>query len=95
MHCIFLVISLNSAACYTELCGLFYCALPQDDPAVSPYPKFVWTPTGGWYCNPPNWRRNTGLAMIFVLVSSGVMWYVSAQLEVRVLYLESLSGVCE
>jgi NADH dehydrogenase (ubiquinone) 1 beta subcomplex subunit 10 len=54
-----------------------------DDPAVSPYPKFVWTPTGGWYCNPPNWRKNTGLAMFFVLVSSGVVWYISAQLERR------------
>ena len=49
---------------------------------MSPYPKFVWSPTGGWYCNPPNWKRNTGLATLFVLASSGVMWYVSAQLEV-------------
>ena len=49
---------------------------------MSPYPKFVWTPTGGWYCDPPNWRKNTGLAMIFVLASSGLVWYISAQLEV-------------
>ena len=28
-----------------------------------PYPKWVWTPAGGWYCNPPNWKRNTGVAL--------------------------------
>ena len=31
-----------------------------------PYPKWVWTPTGGYWCNPPNWKRNTALA--------GVIW---------------------
>ena len=30
--------------------------------AVSfPYPKWVWTPTGGYWCNPPNWKRNTAI----------------------------------
>ena len=48
---------------------------------MSPYPKFVWSPTGGWYCNPPNWKRNTSLAMMFVLASSGVVWYLTAPLE--------------
>ena len=28
-----------------------------------PYPKWVWTPAGGWYCNPPNWRRNTAIVL--------------------------------
>jgi len=31
-----------------------------------PYPKWVWTPAGGWWCNPPNWKRNTMIA--------GVVW---------------------
>ena len=22
------------------------------------HPK-VWSPAGGWWCNPPNWQRNT------------------------------------
>ena len=26
-----------------------------------PYPKWVWTPTGGYWCNPPNWKRNTAI----------------------------------
>ena len=24
-----------------------------------PYPKWVWSPAGGYWCNPPNWARNT------------------------------------
>ena len=27
-----------------------------------PYPKWVWSPAGGWWCNPPNWKRNTAIA---------------------------------
>ena len=27
-----------------------------------PYPKWVWTPAGGWWCNPVNWKRNTYIA---------------------------------
>uniref|UniRef100_A0A7S2HE86 Uncharacterized protein n=1 Tax=Haptolina brevifila TaxID=156173 RepID=A0A7S2HE86_9EUKA len=26
-----------------------------------PYPKWVWSPTGGWWPNPPKWKRNTAL----------------------------------
>ena len=26
-----------------------------------PYPKWVWSPAGGWWCNPPNWKRNTAI----------------------------------
>ena len=22
----------------------------------------MWTPAGGWWCNPPNWKRNTAIA---------------------------------
>ena len=24
-----------------------------------PYPKYVWSSTGGWWANPKNWKRNT------------------------------------
>ena len=27
-----------------------------------PYPKWVWTPAGGWYNRNPNWQRNTAIA---------------------------------
>lgn len=68
----------------------------QGDPTQAPYPKFVWTPCGGWYCDPPNWKRNTTFAALFIIASSGVAWYVSAQLEVslspiRVAFLSILS----
>ena len=28
-----------------------------------PFPKDVWSPTGGWYSNPRNWKRNTALLL--------------------------------
>eukprot|EP00343_Euplotes_focardii_P006676 CAMPEP_0205822222 /NCGR_PEP_ID=MMETSP0206-20130828/11640_1 /ASSEMBLY_ACC=CAM_ASM_000279 /TAXON_ID=36767 /ORGANISM="Euplotes focardii, Strain TN1" /LENGTH=89 /DNA_ID=CAMNT_0053118323 /DNA_START=36 /DNA_END=305 /DNA_ORIENTATION=+ len=27
-----------------------------------PYPKTVWSPVGGWWCNPRTWPRNTAFA---------------------------------
>jgi len=28
------------------------------------YPKYVWSPTGGWWCEPRNWKRNTAIAFL-------------------------------
>ena len=28
------------------------------------FPKHVWSPAGGWWANPPNWKRNTGFAFV-------------------------------
>eukprot|EP00179_Madagascaria_erythrocladioides_P003515 CAMPEP_0198320124 /NCGR_PEP_ID=MMETSP1450-20131203/9118_1 /TAXON_ID=753684 ORGANISM="Madagascaria erythrocladiodes, Strain CCMP3234" /NCGR_SAMPLE_ID=MMETSP1450 /ASSEMBLY_ACC=CAM_ASM_001115 /LENGTH=73 /DNA_ID=CAMNT_0044023561 /DNA_START=113 /DNA_END=334 /DNA_ORIENTATION=+ len=35
-----------------------------------PYPKDVWSPSGGWWPHPRMWKRNTaiGSAMIFALM---------------------------
>ena len=33
------------------------------------YPKWVWSPAGGWWANPTNWRRNTALYGVFVVVT--------------------------
>lgn len=33
-----------------------------------PYPKWVWSPSGGWWANPVNKYRNTGLYVAFVIV---------------------------
>ncbi len=38
-----------------------------------PYPKWVWSPAGGWYCNPPNWKRNFAIAMV---AYAGITYYV-------------------
>ena len=28
-----------------------------------PYPKYVWWPAGGWWCEPKAWKRNTAVAL--------------------------------
>ncbi|KAF7321984.1 PALP domain-containing protein [Mycena kentingensis (nom. inval.)] len=42
-----------------------------------PYPKFVWSPAGGWWAQPASWKLNTfivscGLAVICGAVIRGV-----------------------
>jgi hypothetical protein len=46
------------------------------------YPRFVWSPSGGWWCNPTHWKRNTALVTGAVLLSSIPVFYLSAGLEV-------------
>lgn len=29
-----------------------------------PYPKQVWSPAGGWWYNPTQWKRNTFVGML-------------------------------
>ncbi|KAM0321823.1 hypothetical protein ACHAQA_009920 [Verticillium albo-atrum] len=48
-----------------------------------PYPKHVWSPAGGWYTQPANWRANTA---VMGLVMFGVMcgvWKISSEKEHR------------
>ncbi|KAF2861592.1 hypothetical protein K470DRAFT_214573 [Piedraia hortae CBS 480.64] len=48
-----------------------------------PYPKHVWSPAGGWYAQPKNWKQNTmivGAAMTGICV---MLWGVSADREQR------------
>ena len=35
------------------------------------YPKYVWSPSGGWWCNPRHWKRNT---MYAFLVCCHIKW---------------------
>ena len=28
------------------------------------YPKWVWSPAGGWWANPVHWRRNSVLYLV-------------------------------
>jgi len=47
------------------------------------YPKHVWSPAGGWYAQPSNWRANTavvGLAMTGIVA---MVWTLGANLEHR------------
>jgi hypothetical protein len=34
------------------------------------YPKWVWSPAGGWWANPTHWKRNT---MIYGVVSLAIV----------------------
>lgn len=47
------------------------------------YPKEVWTPTGGWYCDPPKWRRNTALTFVAIFAIAVPVFLKSAELEQR------------
>ncbi|KFA73647.1 hypothetical protein S40288_02567 [Stachybotrys chartarum IBT 40288] len=46
-----------------------------------PYPKHVWSPAGGWYAQPANWRGNTIIAggVMFAIVLC--TWKFSAERE--------------
>ncbi|TKA30070.1 hypothetical protein B0A50_02789 [Salinomyces thailandicus] len=48
-----------------------------------PYPKHVWSPAGGWYAQPANWKANTavmGAVMVGICLMVGS---VSADREHR------------
>jgi hypothetical protein len=29
-----------------------------------PYPKYTWSPAGGWWAKTKNWQRKTGVALV-------------------------------
>ncbi|RPB21969.1 hypothetical protein L211DRAFT_789437, partial [Terfezia boudieri ATCC MYA-4762] len=47
------------------------------------YPKHVWSPTGGWYSRPSNWRSNTAIVGATIAGLVMVVWSYSAKLEQR------------
>lgn len=48
--------------------------------------KEVWSPSGGWWCDPKGWRRNTALAMGAYLVAQYFIFSYSAEHERRYTY---------
>ncbi|KAK0641611.1 hypothetical protein B0T16DRAFT_420193 [Cercophora newfieldiana] len=48
-----------------------------------PYPKHVWSPAGGWYTQPANWKRNTAIAGLVMFGITAAAWKLSAELEYR------------
>ncbi|KAJ5135416.1 uncharacterized protein N7515_004694 [Penicillium bovifimosum] len=48
-----------------------------------PYPKEVWSPAGGWYAQPANWRANTAIMGAFVIGVAAVAFSISAEREYR------------
>eukprot|EP01115_Flamella_aegyptia_P010560 TRINITY_DN46_c0_g1_i2.p1 TRINITY_DN46_c0_g1~~TRINITY_DN46_c0_g1_i2.p1 ORF type:complete len:109 (-),score=16.72 TRINITY_DN46_c0_g1_i2:133-432(-) len=48
------------------------------------YPKYVWSPTGGWWNTAPkNWLRNTYFALFGIFVTASTLFYISASNERR------------
>ena len=47
------------------------------------YPKHVWSPAGGWYAQPANWKANTAIAGAVGASIVAMAWMVSARLEHR------------
>ncbi|KAK1853265.1 hypothetical protein CCHR01_04101 [Colletotrichum chrysophilum] len=47
------------------------------------YPKHVWSPAGGWYAQPANWKLNTAIIGTVMLGTVAVIWRISAEKEVR------------
>ena len=43
----------------------------------------VWSPAGGWYPDPPNWRRNTALALLGTAILGYFVFRESARREER------------
>ncbi|PFH46415.1 hypothetical protein AMATHDRAFT_7852 [Amanita thiersii Skay4041] len=48
-----------------------------------PYPKYVWSPSGGWWTRPTNWVSNTAIAFTGILALTYATWSVSAEYERR------------
>ncbi|KAI2606920.1 uncharacterized protein GGS25DRAFT_493800 [Hypoxylon fragiforme] len=48
-----------------------------------PYPKHVWSPAGGWYTQPSNWKFNTAIFMGVIVGISALTWKLSAEREFR------------
>jgi hypothetical protein len=43
----------------------------------------VWAPSGGWWCNPPHWKRDTAIAGLVAFGICAALFKVSAEREVR------------
>ncbi|KAF2503086.1 hypothetical protein BU16DRAFT_612652 [Lophium mytilinum] len=48
-----------------------------------PYPKHVWSPAGGWYSQPANWKANTAIMSGVVIGITAIAWSISAEREFR------------
>ncbi|KAI5477662.1 hypothetical protein MNV49_006048 [Pseudohyphozyma bogoriensis] len=51
--------------------------------AQYPYPKEVWSPAGGWWTRPANWKSSTVYAGLSVAFLTWGVWKFSADREWR------------
>ncbi|KAK5188039.1 hypothetical protein LTR16_008867, partial [Cryomyces antarcticus] len=52
------------------------------------YPKHVWSPAGGWYSQPKNWKANTAVMASVVVGITAIVWNISAEREFRTKFPE-------
>ncbi|KZT59966.1 hypothetical protein CALCODRAFT_466101 [Calocera cornea HHB12733] len=52
-------------------------------PGQFPYPKHVWSPSGGWWTQPRNWKTNTLVVAGIIAVTSYGLFRFSAANERR------------
>ncbi|EMD36778.1 hypothetical protein CERSUDRAFT_38103, partial [Gelatoporia subvermispora B] len=55
----------------------------QGGGARYPYPKEVWSPAGGWWSRPSNWKSNTAIAFGMIFAITYTLASVGAEKEVR------------
>ncbi|KAI9672538.1 MAG: hypothetical protein M1817_003304 [Caeruleum heppii] len=53
-----------------------------------PYPKHIWSPSGGWYSQPANWKANTAILGAVMFGITAYVWSVSAEREFRTRFPE-------
>ncbi|KAK7464739.1 hypothetical protein VKT23_005945 [Stygiomarasmius scandens] len=51
--------------------------------AQYPYPKTVWSPAGGWWVRPSNWKTNTAVFSGFIALTVYGLYTFTSQREVR------------
>ncbi|ORY20869.1 hypothetical protein BCR39DRAFT_554627 [Naematelia encephala] len=49
-----------------------------------PFPKQVWSPSGGWWSRPANWKANTAITATGLAIILYGVWQFSAKNEVRI-----------
>ncbi|KAJ7646837.1 hypothetical protein FB45DRAFT_182836 [Roridomyces roridus] len=49
-----------------------------------PYPKFVWSPAGGWWSQPANWKMNTFIASCGIAFTCAAIIRAVAHREVGI-----------
>ena len=52
------------------------------------YPKHVWSPAGGWYSQPANWKANTAVCALVMFGITAIAWNISAEREYRTKFPE-------
>ncbi|KAK0477700.1 hypothetical protein EDD18DRAFT_75551 [Armillaria luteobubalina] len=48
-----------------------------------PYPKYVWSPAGGWWVQPSNWKANTAVVATGIFAIAYLVGSLSAAREQR------------